>query len=211
MLVLGLDTSTPAVSVALVDTELGVLGERVVVDGRRHGEVLAVGIRGVLTAAGCAPRDLGAVVVGLGPGPFTGLRVGIVTAASFGDALGIAVHGVCSLDGLAQPGRPTLAVTDARRREVYWAAYDGAGARVDGPHVDAPAVAREAATGRSVVGDGAQLYAFDGVLDVPRWPSVPALIARAPLTTAPGPLIPLYLRRPDAQEPPVPAAAALPG
>ncbi len=207
MLVLGLDTSTPAVSVALVDTELGVLGERVVVDGRRHGEMLAVGIRGVLSAAGCTSRELGAIVVGLGPGPFTGLRVGIVTAASFGDALGIAVRGVCSLDGLAQPGRPTLVVTDARRREVYWAAYDETGARVDGPHVDTPAVARAAADGRVVVGDGAQLYAFDGVLDLPRWPWVPALIARAPLTMAPGPLVPLYLRRPDAQEPQVPVAA----
>ncbi len=205
MLVLGLDTSTPAVSVALVDTDLGVLGERVVVDGRRHGEVLAVGIRGVLSAAGQPADALDAIVVGLGPGPFTGLRVGIVTAASFGDALGIAVHGVCSLDGLAQPGRPTLAVTDARRREVYWAAYDGAGARVAGPHVDAPAVARAAAEGRTVVGDGAHRYAFDGVLDVPRWPWVPALIARAPLTTAPQALVPLYLRRPDAQEPPVAA------
>ena len=207
MLVLGIDTSTPAVSVALVDTDVGLLGERVVVDDRRHGEVLAVGIHGVLTAAGRVARQLDAVVVGLGPGPFTGLRVGIVTAASFGDALGIEVHGSCSLDGLAQPGQPTLAVTDARRREVYWAAYDETGARVAGPHVDAPAVARAAATGRSVVGAGAHLYAFDGVLDVPRWPSVAALIARTSLTAAPGPLVPLYLRRPDAQEPPGPVAA----
>lgn len=200
MLVLGLDTSTPAVSVALVDLAEGLLAERIVVDGRRHGEVLAVGIQAVLGCAGRRPADLDAVVVGLGPGPFTGLRVGIVTAAALGDALGLPVHGVCSLDGLAQPGRATLAVTDARRKEVYWAAYDESGARVDGPHVDAPDVARAAAGGRAVVGEGAHLYAFDGVLDLPRAPSVAALVARAPLGQAPAPLVPLYLRRPDAQE-----------
>ena len=158
----------------------------------------------------CSPRAMTpphARWSGAGPGPYTGLRVGLVTAATLADALGVPAYPVCSLDVLAAPhDGPVLVATDARRREVYWAAYDGAGARVDGPHVDAPAVARTAATGRSVVGDGAHRYAFDGVLDVPRWPSVPALIARAPLATAPGPLVPLYLRRPDAQEPAVPAS-----
>ena len=86
-------------------------------------------------------------MVGTGPGPFTGLRVGMVTAAALGDALEIPVHGVCSLDAIAAEavpdtgalGGPLLVATDARRREVYWAAYDEAGARTTGPHVETPA------------------------------------------------------------------------
>ncbi len=206
MLVLGLDTSTPAVSVALVDTGRGVLAERVVLDGRRHGEVLAVGIRAVLAESGVRAGDLGAVVVGLGPGPFTGLRVGIVTAASLADALSVPAYGVCSLDGLYVDGPGDLAaVTDARRREVYWAVYDGDGARIDGPHVTRPDVAAAAMAGCRVVGAGALLYreAFAGldVREQPTAPSVGRLVHRADLGGGPEPLVPLYLRRPDATEP----------
>ena len=100
MLALVLDTSTPAVTAGLVDLEdLRVLAEAVQVDGRRHGELLALGVREVLKAG--TPE---VVVVGVGPGPFTGLRVGIVTAAAFAEARGLPVRGVCSLDGLAAPG-----------------------------------------------------------------------------------------------------------
>ena len=189
MLALVLDTSTPAVTAGLVDLDdLSVLAEAVVVDGRRHGELLALNLREVLRAG-----DPGTVVVGVGPGPFTGLRVGIVTAATFAEARDLPVHGVCSLDGLAAPG--TGAVTDARRKEVYWAVYDEASQRVDGPHVTTPEVAREALLGKRVVGDGAQLYGF-ATDELPRYPQVAAL-ARASLTQH-LPLTPLYLRRPDA-------------
>jgi tRNA threonylcarbamoyl adenosine modification protein YeaZ len=189
VLALVLDTSTPAVTAGLVDLDdLRVVAEAVQVDGRRHGELLALNLREVLRAG--AP---GTVVVGVGPGPFTGLRVGIVTAAAFAEARGLPVTGVCSLDGLAAPG--VGAVTDARRKEVYWAAYGEDGQRVDGPHVSAPEVAREALLGRRVVGDGAQLYGF-ATDDAPRYPEVAAL-ARASLTEQ-LPLTPLYLRRPDA-------------
>ena len=123
MLVLALDTSSPAVSAGLsrvprdTGSPVASLAESVAVDGRRHGELLAVGVRDVLARAGAAPGDLDAVVVGLGPGPFTGLRVGLVTAAVLADALRIPAYGVCSLDGLGvQDG---WAVSDARRREVY--------------------------------------------------------------------------------------------
>ncbi|MGZ6793576.1 MAG: tRNA (adenosine(37)-N6)-threonylcarbamoyltransferase complex dimerization subunit type 1 TsaB, partial [Mycobacteriales bacterium] len=163
MRVLVLDTSTPAVSAGLVDTTTReVLAERVVVDGRRHGELLAVGLREVLLAA-----DPDEVVVGVGPGPFTGLRVGIMTAAAFASARGLPVRGVCSLDGLAAPS--TVVVTDARRKEVYWAVYDGTGARVDGPHVSAPSEVPTA--GLRVVGDGARLYGL-ATEDQPLYPSV---------------------------------------
>ncbi|MGZ6792611.1 MAG: tRNA (adenosine(37)-N6)-threonylcarbamoyltransferase complex dimerization subunit type 1 TsaB [Mycobacteriales bacterium] len=193
MRVLVLDTSTPAVSAGLVDTATGeVLAERVVVDGRRHGELLAVGLREVLAAGN--PDE---VVVGVGPGPFTGLRVGIVTAAAFASARGLPVRGVCSLDGLAAPG--TVVVTDARRKEVYWAVYDGTGARVDGPHVSVPSQVPTA--GLRVVGDGARLYGLStnglATEDEPLYPSV----ARLAQVTEVLPLTPLYLRRPDAVEP----------
>ena len=189
MLALVLDTSTPAVTAGLVDLDdLRVLAEAVAVDGRRHGELLALNLREVLRAG-----TPGTVVVGVGPGPFTGLRVGIVTAAAFAEARGLPVRGVCSLDGLAAPDAGV--VTDARRKEVYWAAYDETAQRVDGPHVTTPEVAREALDGRRVVGDGAQLYGF-ATDALPRYPQV-AELARASLTQH-RPLTPLYLRRPDA-------------
>jgi tRNA threonylcarbamoyl adenosine modification protein YeaZ len=189
VLALVLDTSTPAVTAGLVDPcdQRGVGGAGQV-DGRRHGELLALNVREVLKAG--TPET---VVVGVGPGPFTGLRVGIVTAAAFAEARGLPVAGVCSLDGLAAPG--VGVVTDARRKEVYWAAYDDAGVRVDGPHVTKPDEARESLLGRHVVGDGAQLYGF-ATSESPRYPQVAAL-ARASLTQH-LPLTPLYLRRPDA-------------
>ena len=203
MLVLGLDTSSPAVSAALVSLsgDVEVLAESVVVDGRRHGELLARGVRSVL-----AGRRPDAVVVGAGPGPFTGLRVGLMTAAAMSDALAVPAYSVCSLDGLADDG-DVVVVTDARRREVYWARYV-AGERVEGPAVVRPAdlVAR-LAPGDRVVGAGAVLHrdVLGPVDDSVLHPSVPRLVARAAdrvLAGAPGdPLTPLYLRRPDAVEP----------
>src|SRR4051812_37296571 len=103
---------------------LELVAESIVVDARAHGEQLAPGIAAVLAEAGVRPRDLAAIVAGLGPGPFTGLRVGLVTAGVLGDTLGIPSYGVCSLDGLgAGTTGEVLVATDARRKEVYWAAY----------------------------------------------------------------------------------------
>ncbi|MDX6197366.1 MAG: tRNA threonylcarbamoyladenosine biosynthesis protein TsaB [Actinomycetota bacterium] len=205
MLILGLDTSTPAVSVALVDSRRGTIAESVVVDARRHGELLAEGIVRVLRDAAVDRRDLDAIAVGLGPGPFTGLRVGVVTAATLSDALQIPAYGTCSLDGLGTGAR--VAMTDARRREVYWARYDNSGARVDGPHVSKPADLVAELVDGPIVGDGALLYAeVFGERDVrsePRYPSAAAIVA----VVAPGigteaePLVPLYLRWPDAEQP----------
>jgi tRNA threonylcarbamoyl adenosine modification protein YeaZ len=157
------------------------------------------------------PADLDAVVVGLGPGPFTGLRVGIVTAAALGDGLRVPVHGVPSHDALAaamHTDRPFLVVTDARRREVYLSEYAG-GVRVRGPEVLRPADVRSDAG--AVGGAGAGLVAELGLeLLAPPRPLSAGLVsaaATALLTgAAPGPLTPLYLRRPDAV-PPRPRAA----
>ena len=210
MLVLGLDTSSPAVSAALVRVSPGsleTLEESVVVDARRHGELLALGVRTVL--GGRPTRALEAVVVGLGPGPFTGLRVGLMTAAGLSDALGVPAYGVCSLDAVGAGER--VVVTDARRREVYWARYDADGQRVDGPAVERPAELAErlGAQRLRLVGAGAVLHrpVFDEhhVDDADRYPRAPALVAAASQRVLDGAdadvLTPLYLRRPDAVAP----------
>lgn len=196
MLVLGLDTSSPAVSAALVDLPSGeVVAEHVVVDARRHGELLAVGVRTVL-----AGRRPDAVVVGLGPGPFTGLRVGLMTGAAMADALGVPAYGVCSLDGLDVADG--WAVSDARRKEVYWARYE-AGVRVEGPAVDRPADLATRLPADAVL-VGVPLVEGFAVRE-PRHPSAVSLVRAAAdrvLAGAPSdPLTPLYLRRPDAVEP----------
>ncbi|OLT04275.1 tRNA (adenosine(37)-N6)-threonylcarbamoyltransferase complex dimerization subunit type 1 TsaB, partial [Pseudonocardia sp. CNS-004] len=151
MLVLALDTATPAVTAGVVeltdDTAL-LRAARVEHDARKHAELLMPAVQAVCGDAATALRGIDAIVVGAGPGPFTGLRVGMVTAAALGDALGVPVHGVCSLDAIAVDAAgegPLLVVTDARRREVYWAGYDADGGRVDGPHVQAPAAVAERA------------------------------------------------------------------
>jgi tRNA threonylcarbamoyl adenosine modification protein YeaZ len=214
VLVLVVDSSTPAVTAALVEVSAdGVLAraQRCTVDARAHGELLAPQVAAVLADADARPADLAAIVAGLGPGPFTGLRVGLVTAATMGQVLGIPTYGVCSLDGIGHPaaaGEPVLAASDARRREVYWAVYDGAGQRIAGPNVDAPAVVAERARGLAVtvaVGDGAHRYADVLGLPVreePRYPDAMALAVLAAERIRAGapsePLTPLYLRRPDA-------------
>jgi tRNA threonylcarbamoyl adenosine modification protein YeaZ len=208
VLVLGLDTSTPACSVALCRAAepdpVRELGRRQVIDPRRHGELLAPLIAETLAAAGSGVRELGAVVVGLGPGPYTSLRVGIVTAEALADALGIPAYGVCSLDGLAEPAATVTVATDARRREVYWARYLE-GQRVAGPAVEAPAaVAARLGSGARVIGAGGELYAsvFGSAYDPsgPRYPDPVRLVelAVAQFDHPAGPLVPLYLRRPDA-------------
>ena len=207
MLILALDTATEAVGAAVVDTtEDAVLGRAGFLGPAAHGEQLAPLVAQALELAGVQPRDLSAIGVGRGPGPFTGLRVGLVHAAVMGWALGIPVQGVCTLDVLAAQARAAgvagafLVATDARRREVYWARYDAAGIRVDGPHV----AAAQDIPGRSVpaVGAGASKYAdeFPGHRG-PLHPD-PGTLARiaADLVRAgvPADLSPMYLRRPDA-------------
>jgi tRNA threonylcarbamoyl adenosine modification protein YeaZ len=204
---LAFDTATAAVTVALHDGER-VVASSTVVDAMRHGELLAPGITAVLDEAWVPRQDVTAVAVGVGPGPFTGLRVGLVTARTLGAVLDIPVYGICTLDVLAAEafdsgateGRPFLVATDARRKEVYWATYDEDGRRLDGPHVSKP---HEVATDGPVVGRGATLYpeAFPHRVG-PEYPS--AGVLAAVLTDERAELLdpePLYLRRPDAATP----------
>jgi len=222
VLLLAFDTATPAVTVALRGDQ-GVLAQHTVIDARRHGELLAPGIERVLAEAGAARAELTGVAVGVGPGPFTGLRVGLMTARALGDALEIPVYGVCTLDILAAavladggPGADFAVATDARRREVYWAGYDAAGRRQGEPAVDRPAEIAEHLAGRAVAGQGPVLYPdrFPAALapELPNAAVLAELTARR-LAEDPGALLPpypLYLRRPDAVEPGAPKSVRQP-
>ncbi len=205
-MLLAFDTATPYVSVALHD------GEDVVVEltserPMKHGEQLAPLIDQALRRAGAVRQDLTAIAVGVGPGPFTGLRVGLVTARTLGFVLDIPVYGVCSLDVIAVEAADTGAVdghfvvaTDARRKEVYLASYDADAARLHGPLVEHPGAA---ATELPVAGEGATLYpdAFPNAVGPTRpsagWLARVVTEERAELHDPE----PLYLRRPDAVAP----------
>lgn len=237
VLVLALDTATPVVTAGLVDlpadggppsTRAARAGGGSPTRRNKHGELLMPAVRELCEEAGVALGDVDAVVAGVGPGPFTGLRVGIVSAAALGDALGVPVHGVCSLDAIALSvadgvAGNLLVVTDARRREVYWAAYDsepgrstggtpapepGGARRLTGPSVEAPLVLADRLAELGIaraVGDPAFAATLGIGVGPPHAPTPDGLVAAAAdglrSGADPAPLEPLYLRRPDAQEP----------
>lgn len=201
--VLAIDTATPAVIVGVLlrhdDGAIETVAQRVAVDAHAHAELLTPNVVGAVADAGLTLRDIDVVAVGCGPGPFTGLRVGMATAAAYGHALGVPVHGVCSLDGIGNQTRgEVLVVTDARRREVYWGRYRD-GVRIDGPGV---AAAADVPTGEAqlVAGSAAHCALFD-LPGIEPTHAVPAGLVGAvdDWSAAPAPLIPLYLRRPDAK------------
>jgi tRNA threonylcarbamoyl adenosine modification protein YeaZ len=241
VLVLALDTSTPEVTAGVVALRspheliaalaagqaaggasaapprpATVLAQRRTTDPLGHAERLMPLAAEALDEARSTLSDVDAVVVGIGPGPFTGLRVGIATAAALGDALNIPVHGVPSHDGLARSLCPLpdglLVVTDARRREVYVSGYRADGRRVAGPLVLAPhavpaALAEHVLAPRHAAGAGVPLLADHDLTVLPGPADGPVLglveCALTPLLTGavPGPVVPLYLRRPDATVP----------
>ena len=203
-LVLGVDTATTvAVGLARGSDVLQVAG---VADRMAHVEQLTPLVQQCLLAAGLSPAALTHVVVGLGPGPFTGLRVGIATAQVLASALRIPWRGVCTLDVLAAQhvaGRPGtteaefVVVTDARRRELYWARYDADGTRLEGPRVSSAADVPR----RPTIGPGADLYPAQlSTVPGPRTLDAGVLAAQG-LALADAGREPLYLRRPDAAEP----------
>ncbi|MGD0554753.1 MAG: tRNA (adenosine(37)-N6)-threonylcarbamoyltransferase complex dimerization subunit type 1 TsaB [Streptosporangiaceae bacterium] len=223
MLLLAFDTATPAVTVAVHDGSR-VLASSTTVDAHRQAELLTPAIAAVLTQAGTTKEAITAVVAGVGPGPYTGLRVGVVTARVLASTLGVPGYGVCTLDAIAAAaGRDDdyLVATDARRREVYWARYSGR-RRESGPDVGKPADVP--AGDLPVAGTGAALYpdAFPNRIS-PEYPDAGVLAALvveqlsavetagivgglagavgAASATELLPLEPLYLRRPDAREP----------
>jgi len=209
---LAFDTSSPTVTVAVHDGE-DVVAELTSSETMRHGEQLTPLVDEVLRRVGITPRDLTAIAVGVGPGPFTGLRVGLVSARTMAYVLEIPVYGVCSLDALAIEAvdsgtvtGPFVVASDARRREVYLATYDDAGLRASGPDVQRPVDVADSIAGLPVVGEGAALYP-DAFPDArgPRRPSA-GWLARCVAEERVELLDPepLYLRRPDAEIPRAP-------
>jgi tRNA threonylcarbamoyl adenosine modification protein YeaZ len=215
---LAFDTATPAVTVALHDGTRVLAGETEV-SARRHGELLAPMIARVLAAAGLGRTDLEAIAVGTGPGPYTGLRAGVVTARVLASALRLPAVGVCTLDVIARAaapaaaGREFIVATDARRKEVYWARYGPTAQRIGDPAVGPPDaivpsdVASAGITASCpVAGEGPVLYPELAACPIPpRYPDAAHLAEIAAQRLAehdqPGPPEPLYLRRPDAREP----------
>ncbi|UNB51256.1 tRNA (adenosine(37)-N6)-threonylcarbamoyltransferase complex dimerization subunit type 1 TsaB [Mycolicibacterium sp. YH-1] len=200
-LVLAIDTATPAVTAGVIRRadSVEVLAEHVTLDPRAHAERITPNVLASLADAGVAMADLTAVVVGCGPGPFTGLRVGMATAAAYGHALDIPVYGVCSLDAIGvDTAGEALVVTDARRREVYWARYRDS-VRIDGPAVAAPADVPVDAD--AVAGSPEHAALFDLPRLAPVYPTASGLVRAVDWSVAPAPLVPLYLRRPDATPP----------
>ncbi len=197
---LGIDTATD-VRVGLArDGEA--VGRAEVTDRMQHAEQLLPLVRRLLTTAGLSPAHLELIVVGLGPGPFTGLRVGIATARMLAAVADVSLHGVATLDVLARQAREVvsgefLVATDARRREVYWARYDAAGTRTYGPAVDRPADLPPL----PVVGPATLVYPdLAAVPDGPTTLDAGVLAAAGTALPSAG-TEPLYLRRPDATLP----------
>lgn len=217
MLLLGFDTATAVTTVALVrsgadgtdgvdrvDTVDTVLAERSHRDARRHGEVLPVQIDAVLSDADVRLSDVDAIAVGIGPGAFTGLRVGLATADALGLALAVPVHGANTLDVLAfatQRDDPFAIVTDARRREYFWSTYSSFDTCTSQPAVGTPDAARSALTGLDVVAppgtpaiDGLHTHAGAAPSGSALCVLVLSRLAQERGTDRPEPM---YLRRPD--------------
>ncbi|ORB56737.1 tRNA (adenosine(37)-N6)-threonylcarbamoyltransferase complex dimerization subunit type 1 TsaB [Mycobacteroides saopaulense] len=202
--ILALDTATPAITAGLVrrapDGSVQTLSERITMGAKGHAEALTPNIAAACAEAGVTVGELGAIVVGCGPGPFTGLRVGMATASAMGLALDVPVYPVCTLDAIGYDTTGSvLVVTDARRREVYWAGYRD-GARIGSPAVDAPADV--SVSGYShVAGSPDHTTLFDLPALDRQYPSPSRLVRVVDWDQPPGTLTPLYLRRPDAKEP----------
>lgn len=222
MRLLAMDTATSAITVAVHDGAQ-VLATRAVVDPRRHTELLAPLVAETLAGAGTAAAEVTHVAVGTGPGPFTGLRVGLVTAVTFAHARGISVHGLCSLDALAAAAAIEghegllLVATDARRKEVYWARYRcaaGSATAIDEPTVTRPADLPDEVRALPTVGRGPLLYPDllphgSDLLDVDA--GVLATLAVGRISAGDDmPVEPLYLRRPDAVAPAPPKSSLVP-
>lgn len=198
MNVLAIDTSV-GVSVAILRSN-GEVTQSQAVDHGMQGELTAELISQVIIGSGIEISDISDVVVGVGPGPFTGLRVGLVTAAVFAHARNIPIHGICSLDAIAYDyAKPCVVVTDARRKELYWARYDGQ--RTSEPQVSKPEDLLAQFPDSKFVGPGALLYpdfVTGEVIDL-RASSLAKLFVSGSAQLVD--VTPMYLRKPDAVEP----------
>ena len=198
MNVLAIDTSV-GLSVAILNSN-GELTQSQAVDHGMQGELTADLISQVIVNSGLKIAELTDVVVGVGPGPFTGLRVGLVTASVFAHAREIPIHGICSLDAIAfDYAEPCVVVTDARRKELYWARYDGS--RVGEPQVSKPEDILAQFPDTEFVGPGAQIYpeVISGKFLELKAGSLAKLFVSGAAQIVE--VSPMYLRKPDAVEP----------
>ena len=198
MNVLAIDTSV-GVSVAILRSN-GELTQSQAVDHGMQGELTAELISQVVANSGIEISEITDVVVGVGPGPFTGLRVGLVTAAVFAHARGIPIQGICSLDAIAfDYGKPCVVVTDARRKELYWARYEDK--RIGEPQVSKPEDLLAQFPDSEFVGPGAQIYpdVISGKVSELRAGSLAKLFVSGNAQLVD--VSPMYLRKPDAVEP----------
>jgi tRNA threonylcarbamoyl adenosine modification protein YeaZ len=198
MNVLAIDTSV-GVSVAILRSN-GEVTQSQAIDHGMQGELTAELISKVVADSGLKIEEITDVVVGVGPGPFTGLRVGLVTASVFAHAREISIHGICSLDAIAfDYAKPCVVVTDARRKELYWAPYDGN--RIGDPQVSKPEDLLAQFPTTDFVGPGAQLYphVISGKVSELKAGSLAKLFASGSAQLVD--VSPMYLRKPDAVEP----------
>ena len=239
MRVLALDTATPDLVTGVVDLESGQVTEQVIEDTRLLSEQLMPAVEGVIDKLDRGYADIDAFAVGVGPGPFSGLRVGMATASALGQAVGKPVHGVCTHDAIAfelaknfSGPATALVATDARRKEIYFAFYrldNGAAVRLGEPDVVRP---EELVIPEELPVQEVDLVSipphllerlpevFHAAEVVNQRPTAAGLVGMAQaavvdvaegLATTPQPLVPLYLRRPDAKEPAAkPRSAAIP-
>ena len=198
MNVLAIDTSV-GVSVAILRST-GELSQSQAIDHGMQGELTAELISQVVAESGLEISEITDVVVGVGPGPFTGLRVGLVTAGVFAHARNLPIHGICSLDAIAfDYAKPCVVVTDARRKELYWARYEGN--RRGEPQVSKPEDLLVQFQDSEFVGPGAQLYpdSISGRLMELKAGSLAKLFVSGSAQLVD--VSPMYLRKPDAVEP----------
>lgn len=212
-MILALDTSV-GISIALHDG-CAIIDEVTLDQHGIQGELTSALISQMLNSAALKPADISQIVVGVGPGPYTGLRVGVATAQAFGFALGIPVLGICSLDAVGHlAGIECIAVSDARRKELYVARYTTASHSTSGdtsasqtaerlgdPWVATAAELVEQYPQATFVGPGAQLYpeSVSGTVMPLRAALLADLVALGAAQLLP--VSPMYLRKPDAQEP----------
>jgi tRNA threonylcarbamoyl adenosine modification protein YeaZ len=195
---LAIDTSV-GVSVAILRSS-GEVTQSQAIDHGMQGELTAELISKVVADSGLKIDEITDVVVGVGPGPFTGLRVGLVTASVFAHARSIPIHGICSLDAIAfDYAKPCIVVTDARRKELYWARYEGI--RIGEPQVSKPETIAAQFPDADFVGPGANIYPdyISGNVTELKAGSLAKLFSSGSAQLVD--VSPMYLRKPDAVEP----------
>jgi tRNA threonylcarbamoyladenosine biosynthesis protein TsaB len=226
MLTLALDTATRTLAVALVQDQQ-VLAQAAEPAAQSHAERLPELLTQLLTESSLSRHQITQVAVGVGPGAYTGLRVGLMFATAFARAREISLVGICTHDAIAPDDYTGLVVTDARRKEVYLSKYEN-GARISAPIVTRPA--EIALRDLMVIGDGVTVFPKFFPTGIPTEISAGVLGQRVNALLAAGetaadllpnltsassdgagaipqnasallPALPLYLRRPDVMEP----------